>query len=88
MASLQVLRFNGAYAGRGIPLQIPDGPPVAAKVIDSGDSDTVFGAAGDPVICDLCPIGGDVMITWPGDVVEVLTGPATRALRGETVSVA
>jgi hypothetical protein len=89
MASLQVAHFAGVVPdplGGSIP--IPDGAPRAAKIVVGGTSDSVFGTSDVPVICDLTPIGGDATVTWPGGIVEIITGPTTRRLRGETVSVA
>jgi hypothetical protein len=84
MASLQVLKFAGAFPGAD--LSIPDGPPVASKTISGAG--TVYGSDGAAVICFLSPIGGDATITWPGGVVEILTASRACGLRGESVSVA
>lgn len=84
MAVLQV----STYAGVVGDLEIPDGPPTARKLINSGASGTVYGGDSTAAVCDLVPIGGNVDLTWPNGVTETLTMPVTRRLRGEAVSVA
>ena len=86
MASLQVLKFLGPYGGT--ENSIPDGPPAASMLIAAGNNGTVFGGDGKPVICLISPVGGQVTITWPGGVAEVLTAPRACALRGEAIGVA
>jgi len=88
MASLQVLKFAGAYSGTD--LSIPDGPPTDSKLIATGSNGTVFGPDNAPAINVLTAIGGDVIVTWPNGVTETIQQGQVfaRALRGETIGVA
>lgn len=86
MASLQIAKFAGAYASANST--IPDGPPTACRTIAAGAGGSVYGADSQAVICELTPLNGDVTITWPNGVVETITVPCSRALRGEAITVA